>query len=57
MLVIVDTQRIETLIAKNGKILITEEYLKILIETANHKLKKSRKRIEQLRLAIESKII
>lgn len=53
MIVLVDTQRIETLVAEGGKLLVSQEYLMRMIAVANAKLAKSRKRMEALQHAIE----
>jgi len=52
-----DTQRIETLVALNGKLLVSPEYIFQMTEIANQKLAKSRQRFEQFRLALEKKLI
>lgn len=56
MLALVDTHRIEAILARKGKILVHEDYVHELVRSANHKLDKSRRRMEALRLAIEKKL-
>lgn len=46
---IVDTHRVETLLAKDGKLLVDESYIQILTETANSKLNKTRTRMNHLK--------
>ena len=45
--------RIETLIAKNGTLLVSKEYIETMCQHANTKLEQSRERFEKLRQAIE----
>eukprot|EP01119_Soliformovum_irregulare_P012999 TRINITY_DN3424_c0_g1_i1.p1 TRINITY_DN3424_c0_g1~~TRINITY_DN3424_c0_g1_i1.p1 ORF type:complete len:105 (+),score=24.17 TRINITY_DN3424_c0_g1_i1:462-776(+) len=52
MAVLVDTQRVETLLALDGKLLVTKDYLNTIITFSNQKLIKSRQRIEKLRLVL-----
>jgi tRNA(Phe) wybutosine-synthesizing methylase Tyw3 len=51
-----DTQRIETLVALNGKLLLDEEYMATVTQMANKKLEKSRNKMERVRVAIENKL-
>jgi len=53
MVTLVDTQKIDTLIAQKNKLVIDKEYLKLLIEAGNRKLMISRQRFENLRVCIE----
>jgi tRNA wybutosine-synthesizing protein 3 len=53
---LIDTHRIETLIALGNRMLIDEEYLKILVSLANTKLKISRQRFERLRVYLQNKL-
>ena len=50
---LISTERIETIIAKKGKIVAEENYLKHLIKEANFKLKQTRKKINRLYNAIK----
>jgi tRNA(Phe) wybutosine-synthesizing methylase Tyw3 len=54
MVAVMDTQRVETIIAKDGKMLVSSEYIEYLTSCSNQKLSKSRSRIEKLRVAIEA---
>ena len=45
---IIDTLRLELPIAKEGKLLLSQEYLCYLIEEANKKLQETRKKMEKL---------
>lgn len=45
---LISTERIETIIAKNSKIIVSDDYLNYLIEEANLKLEKSWKKIDRL---------
>eukprot|EP01091_Cochliopodium_minus_P012048 TRINITY_DN3566_c0_g2_i1.p1 TRINITY_DN3566_c0_g2~~TRINITY_DN3566_c0_g2_i1.p1 ORF type:complete len:250 (-),score=70.56 TRINITY_DN3566_c0_g2_i1:34-783(-) len=56
MLCVTDTMRIETLIAKNGNFLVSNDYIEIMCQHANSKLEQSRSRFEKLRLAIEKTV-
>ena len=47
MLEIQSTERVETIVAKNGKLLINEEYMAVLVEEANKKLRKTRERMHR----------
>jgi tRNA(Phe) wybutosine-synthesizing methylase Tyw3 len=53
---LVDTHRIETLLAIGNRILVTEGYFKTLVSLANVKLKISRQRFETLRLHLQNKL-
>ena len=44
----VSTEKIETIVSKNGKLVIDEDYFKILIKEGNQKLGKTWKKIEKL---------
>ena len=44
----VSTEKIETIVSKNGKLVIDEDYFKILIKEGNQKLEKTWKKIEKL---------
>lgn len=50
---LISTERLETIIAKRGKIIINEDYLKHLIKEANEKLRKTRIKINKLYDAIK----
>ena len=45
---LISTEKIETIISKNCKLLIDEDYLKVLIKEGNMKLEKTWKKIEKL---------
>ena len=49
ILEILSTERIDTIIAKEGKILVTDEYLQILVDEANKKLLKTQEKIEKFK--------
>ncbi len=51
---IYSSERIETLLAKSGKILVSKEYLKTLVEVANEKIKEVKMKVESLRKNLES---
>ena len=44
----VSTEKIETIVSKNGRLVIDEDYFKILIKEGNQKLEKTWKKIEKL---------
>lgn len=54
LVLIVDTQRIETLVGKNGKILLREDYLRLMVALGDKKLEKSRKKLSNLADALQS---
>jgi hypothetical protein len=54
MVAVADTQKIETLLAVEGQLLLSDEYITTLTKFANAKLLKARERIEKLRVALES---
>jgi tRNA(Phe) wybutosine-synthesizing methylase Tyw3 len=56
MVTLVDTYKIEALVALNGKLVITKEYLTALVESGNRKLTASRERIERLRQVFEAQL-
>jgi len=45
---LISTEKIETIISKNGKSLIDENYMKVLIKEGNQKLEKTWKKIDKL---------
>ena len=45
---LISTEKIETIISKNGKLLIGENYFKILIKEGNKKLEKTWEKINKL---------
>jgi len=51
---IIGTEAMETIIARNGKMLIDEDYLKILVKEANKKLERNKKKIRELYKRIKS---
>eukprot|EP01116_Phalansterium_solitarium_P010444 TRINITY_DN25207_c0_g1_i1.p1 TRINITY_DN25207_c0_g1~~TRINITY_DN25207_c0_g1_i1.p1 ORF type:complete len:210 (-),score=48.12 TRINITY_DN25207_c0_g1_i1:83-712(-) len=56
MVVIMDTQRMETLVARDGRLLLSDEYVREITAVANDKLQKSWDKIERFRLAVETKL-
>ena len=51
---LISTERLETIIAKKGKIIADEDYLRHLIAEANIKLEKTRKKINKFYSSIKS---
>lgn len=51
---IASSDYLDTIIAKNGKLLVSEDYIKILIKEANKKLKKNMQKIERFYDSIKS---
>jgi len=45
---LISTERIDTIISKNGKLLIDEDYFKVLVEEGNKKLEKTWNKIDKL---------
>ncbi|MCH8003106.1 MAG: hypothetical protein IH934_00605 [Nanoarchaeota archaeon] len=45
---LISTEKIETIISKNGKLLIDEDYLKVLVKEGNEKLEKTWEKIDKL---------
>jgi len=43
------SERIETILSKNGKILVSGKYLETIVRTANQKLERTRSKIEELK--------
>ncbi len=41
------TERLDTIVAKDGKILVTEEYMKVLVYEANKKLRRTREKMRK----------
>jgi len=56
MLVVMDTQRMETMLAKDGRLMVSNEYIREITAVANEKLSKSREKFERLRLTLESQL-
>lgn len=52
---LVSTEKIDTIIAKKGKLIVDSAYLKILIDEGNNKLEKAWKKIEKLNNKLEVK--
>ncbi|MFC1768335.1 hypothetical protein ACFLZX_01100 [Nanoarchaeota archaeon] len=48
------TEKIETPIAKKGKIIVTDSYFKILIKEANKKLKRTKEKIKKVKTTFSS---
>ena len=49
------TDFLDTIVADNGKVLVNEDYLKILILEANKKLKRNKEKIERFYLLLDKK--
>jgi len=49
ILEIIGTESMETIIARNGKMLVSDDYLKILVKEANQKLERNEKRIKKIK--------
>ncbi|MBI4149843.1 hypothetical protein HY488_00405 [Candidatus Woesearchaeota archaeon] len=47
MVELIDTQRLDLPVAREGKLLVPEDYLDYLLQEANKKLKETRKKIEK----------
>ena len=56
VLEIQSTERIETIVAKEGRVLIDKEYLEILVQEANQKLMKTREKMSKLLTIIKTKL-
>lgn len=52
---LVSTEKIEAIVCKNGKLLIDEDYFKILIKEGNNKLEKTWKKIDKLSAMLNKK--
>ncbi|MBW2989978.1 hypothetical protein KY358_06715 [Candidatus Woesearchaeota archaeon] len=50
----IGTEFMETIIARDGAVLIRDSYLNLLVEEANKKLEKNKKKIEELYEAVSS---
>ncbi len=48
-----ETQKVETILAVDGLELVSDEYLRLLIELSHEKLRLARAKFEQLRFTIE----
>ena len=44
----------DTIIAKKGKLIVGDSYLKILIEEANKKMKRNKEKIDELYKSLQS---
>jgi len=53
ILEIVSTEKIETIISKNGKLIVGEDYIKILIKENNKKLENTWEKIKKLKSKIK----
>ncbi|HDD56891.1 MAG TPA: hypothetical protein ENF43_00025 [Thermoplasmatales archaeon] len=51
------TERMDVLIGKDGKLMVSEEYLEILREMANLMLKKGKRKLQMFKKNIEEKLI
>ena len=47
MLEVQSTERVETIVAKNRKLLVNEEYMAVLVEEANKKLRRTREKMHR----------
>ena len=54
IMAITDTLKIETILSKDGKWLVEDNYLSVICEQANRKLEQSRGKFEKLRISIEN---
>ena len=45
---LISTEKIETIVSKNGKLLVGEDYFKVLVKEGNEKLEKTWKKIDRL---------
>jgi tRNA wybutosine-synthesizing protein 3 len=45
---LISTEKIETIVSKNGKLLVDEDYFKVLVKEGNEKLEKTWKKIDRL---------
>ncbi len=54
---IIGTEAMETIIARNGKMLFSDNYLKVLVEEANKKLDKNKNKIKELHKKIKDNSI
>ena len=52
---LISTEKIETIISKNGKLLINQDYFKILIKEGNKKLEKTWEKIKKLHNKLDTK--
>ena len=52
ILEIIGTESMETIIARNGKLIISNDYLKTIIKEANKKLERNKKKITELKKEI-----
>jgi tRNA wybutosine-synthesizing protein 3 len=54
---IIGTESMETIIARDGKMIVSDDYLKIIIREANKKLQRNKKKIKELYRFLIPKII
>jgi len=54
---LISTEKIETIISKNGKLLIDEDYFRVLVKEGNKKLEKTWEKIKKLHNKLDIKII
>jgi len=47
MIEMMGNEKVETLVVKDGKVLPDDEYLKLLIEACNHRMKRSRAKMDE----------
>lgn len=52
ILELVSTEKIEAIVSKNGKLVIDEDYFKVLVEEGNRKLERTWKKIDKLYIAL-----
>ncbi len=50
---IIGTESMETIIARNGKMLVADDYLRILVKEANEKLERNKRKIKELYLKLK----
>jgi tRNA(Phe) wybutosine-synthesizing methylase Tyw3 len=55
MLTLVDTYKIEALVSKDSKLLVTQDYMNELVASANRKLLASRQRLEKFRQVLDQR--
>ncbi len=54
---VMGNEHLDTVIAKNNKLLVTEDYLKVLVEEANKKLEKNFRNIERFYISFKENSI
>lgn len=56
MVQVISTERIDTPITNNGKMLVTEDYIKFLVELANEKFGKVNEKLERFEAAVRENL-